>query len=107
MSCNDNSNPCVIFVVSRDLWSATEPGSDNFGHVHVQLCWLHLATINKLTDIPVQVIMHDNPGAYYHLMLDVFQCERDIRLSVKRCDVLLPSAVTSDDHQCFANRRHA
>jgi hypothetical protein len=65
--------PGEIFVDSQDWWGNPDGGpGDDFGHLHLQLCWPHLGTINKITDLPVRVVMHDNPGAYYHLTADVF-----------------------------------
>lgn len=61
------TGPCpgkAVFAESQAWWSPNPavPGGDNFGHVHVNACIPERDTISSLTTMPVNVILHHNPG---------------------------------------------
>jgi hypothetical protein len=68
-----------IYASAQDWWMTT-PGEvgedglpgDSFGHLHTQLCFPHGATISGEMSLDVTTIMHNNPGEFYKLMLQIW-----------------------------------
>jgi hypothetical protein len=48
---------------------------DDFGHVHVGTCFPHAQTVSGDVEFDVRIIMHDNPGFIYHLVIAVWDDE--------------------------------
>jgi PKD repeat protein len=74
--CADNE----IYLSSQDWWLTTpgEVGEDglpglDFGHLHTELCFPHKATITGEMTLDVTSIMHDNPGDFYQLVVQIWQ----------------------------------
>ena len=68
-----------IYISSQDWWLTTpgEVGQDgqpgeNFGHLHTELCFPHKATISGEMSLEVTSIMHQNPGDFYKLVIQIW-----------------------------------
>lgn len=53
-----------VFVESQAWWAPAPgtTGGDDFGHIHVGACIPERDTLKSNTTIPIQLIMHHNPG---------------------------------------------
>lgn len=72
-----------IFVEAQSWWVPTPDGvggfrtgsdgkkGDNFGHVHVGLCFPHHKKIKGDLDLKVRSIMHDNPGHFTRITAEI------------------------------------
>ena len=68
-----------IFISSQDWWLTTpgqvgqdgQPGED-FGHLHTELCFPHKATLSGEMTLDVTSVMHDNPGDFYKLVIQLW-----------------------------------
>ena len=69
-----------FYISSQDWWLSTpgevgqddEPG-EGFGHLHTELCFPHKATITGEMTLNVTSIMHDNPGDFYKVVIQLWQ----------------------------------
>ena len=74
--CTDDE----YYISSQDWWLTTPgevgqdglPGED-FGHLHTELCFPHKATISDEMTLEVTSILHDNPGEFYKLVIQLWQ----------------------------------
>ena len=68
-----------IYISSQDWWLTTpgevgqdgQPGED-FGHLHTEMCFPHKATISGEMTLNVNSIMHNNPGDFYKLIIQIW-----------------------------------
>jgi hypothetical protein len=70
--------PGEIYVDAQNWWVSTpgKVGGDgkagqDFGHLHTALCFPHKATITGKISLKVRSIMHNNPGQFYRLMVQI------------------------------------
>jgi hypothetical protein len=59
-----------IFLESQAWWITTpgQSGTDH-GHVHVGTCFPYMQTLSGVVEFDVRVILHNNPGRLYRLMI--------------------------------------
>ena len=75
--------PNALWLDAQDWWATTpgrkghdgDPG-DDFGHLHTGLCFPMQARLSGVITLRVRSVLHDNPGHFYGLQVQLYQNDR-------------------------------
>lgn len=80
--------PGEVFLSAQDWWvnatgeevdPQTGKLADDFGHIHTEVCFPHMATVSGEITFEVKHVMHHNPGKFNRFMVQIFNRSEVIR----------------------------